>query len=114
MNSTVAIHKMAEHLTAACGADSFDLAVSWSNVSCAACRAELAKTEILGDVKDGAVPADVSSFSELHDHVDANEYGGLCDDRLLDGDDGFPEWVTDMANETQSLVDQWIKDGGLR
>jgi hypothetical protein len=30
--------------------------------------------EIDGDIQAGHVPATVASFSELHDHVDANEY----------------------------------------
>ena len=29
------------------------------------------------DVEDGTAPASCSSFSSLHDHVDANHYGNL-------------------------------------
>ena len=39
---------------------------------------ERSKLEILQDIASGVVPGTVSSFSELHDYVDANEYGGLC------------------------------------
>jgi hypothetical protein len=35
-----------------------------------------AKREILEDIECGLVPSGVASFSELHDFVDANWYGG--------------------------------------
>jgi hypothetical protein len=35
---------------------------------------EQAKTEILEDIIAGIVPATVTTFAELHDYVDANEY----------------------------------------
>ena len=35
-------------------------------------RVERSKREILDDIRDGVQPSDVASFSELHDHVDAN------------------------------------------
>lgn len=111
--STTTIHKMNDQFGATCGAESYDNAVSWSNVNCAACRAELAKVEIKDDAAAGLFPADViCEFADLHDFVDANEYGGLCDERLM-VDDEFPEAVTDMANEVQHLVSEWIKAGGL-
>ena len=37
---------------------------------------ERSKSEILGDVAEGTVPATCASYSELHDHADANGYGG--------------------------------------
>lgn len=64
-----------------------------------------AKAEITDDVKTGRVPRNVTSFGDLHDHVDANEYGGLCDER---GD-----FDIDFANALQNAVDEWIKNGGL-
>jgi hypothetical protein len=36
------------------------------------------------DVRAGRVPQEVQSFGHLHDHVDANEYGGFCIDDLAD------------------------------
>lgn len=36
--------------------------------------------EIIADVQIGVVPRSVRTFSELHNHVDANEYGGATDD----------------------------------
>ena len=41
---------------------------------------ERMKQEILDDIEAGRVPADCPSFSSLHDYVDANCYGGFCDD----------------------------------
>jgi hypothetical protein len=55
------------------------------------------------DIENGALPASVRSFSELHDHVDANTYGGLCDDNA----DVPPE--TQVAMQEQ--VDRWLANG---
>lgn len=65
---------------------------------------EQAKQEIISDVKKGVVPK-VVNFSELDDHVDANCYGGLCDER---GDMSMED-----AAKVQDAVDDWIKRGGL-
>lgn len=65
---------------------------------------EQAKGEILDDMREGTVPTDVTTFSALHDYVDANVYGGLCDD-----DAAFD---VDAANEVQSTVDRWLAAGG--
>jgi len=43
-------------------------------------RTARAKREVLADVASGVVPATVQTFSELHDYVDANGYGGAFDD----------------------------------
>jgi len=40
----------------------------------------LAIVQITTDIHSGRVPATVGAFGELHDYVDANEYGGLCDE----------------------------------
>ena len=75
-----------------------------------------AKAEILADVyADRRIPLDVRSFADLHDYVDANEYGGLCDDEWLalwniDDSDTFHS----VANSIQDTLSRWIKDGGLR
>jgi hypothetical protein len=65
---------------------------------------ERAKREILYDVEVGIVPATCASFSELHDYVDANGYGGAfeCD---------FDPTETDFWNAVQDAVDLWIKAG---
>lgn len=75
-----------------------------------------AKREILLDVAQGKVPASkITSFADLHNYVDANEYGGLCEDT----DDA--DWLRDedlagqmAANWVQDQLDTWIKRGGLR
>lgn len=66
--------------------------------------AEDVKAEILADIADGTMPADVADFSTLHDYVDANEYGGFCDD------DRRADWTTDEWIEVQEIVDQWLKE----
>ena len=38
---------------------------------------ERSKSEILGDVAEGIIPATCASYSELHDYVDANGYAAL-------------------------------------
>jgi hypothetical protein len=69
---------------------------------------EVAKAEILADVARGVVPADVPSFAELHDHVDANEYGG--------GTESFDGSAEACAfwNRVHDTLDAWIKAGALR
>jgi len=75
------------------------------------------KREILTDVINGVVPPTVKSFSELHDYVDANCYGGLCDELgpLSRGHpvDGRRGWV-EPINRLQDAVDKWIRAGGVR
>lgn len=66
-----------------------------------------AKREILADVNDGTVPNTCASFSELHDYVDANGYGGAFE-REFDNEE------TDFWNTVQDAVDVWIKAGGLQ
>ncbi len=70
-----------------------------------------AKREILEDIASGRVPASVVSFSELHDHIDANEYGGACEGSWFNGTDaqrdaGFTFW-----DRVQNAVDAWLKAG---
>ena len=67
------------------------------------------KSEILHDIADGKVPADVMSFSDLHDYVDANVYGGFCEDgnRAIDGLPSHQK--ADVLNYCQYVVDSWLK-----
>jgi len=65
-----------------------------------------AKSEILFDVTAGTIPASCGSFSELHDYVDANGYGGAFE-REFDNEE------TDFWNAVSDVVDAWIKAGGL-
>lgn len=80
---------------------------------------ERAKGEILSDVRTKIVPKTAASFSELHDYVDGNYYGGLCDDDetnplVIAGIMGDTEVDMDVCNEVQNRLDLWIKMGGLR
>ena len=82
------------------------------------------KQEILEDVKSGRVPADCPSFSALHDFVDANCYGGFCEDDVMqallnhyggrDENEGMPDELMDYFNEAQNSIDRWIKEGGIK
>ncbi|MBC7845532.1 MAG: hypothetical protein H7Y10_03470 [Flavobacterium sp.] len=62
-----------------------------------------AKKEILSDIKEGIVPNTVTSFSDLHDFVDANYYGGFCDENYKASKD------FEFENEIQTKLDEWIK-----
>ena len=71
-----------------------------------------AKTEINEDIARGIVPGDVAGFSALHDYVDANCYGGLCDE----GDEGvarvlnYADWIA-FSNDMQDVVHAWLAAG---
>lgn len=75
----------------------------------------MATEEIGGDINSGTVPATVTGFADLHDHVDANGYGGAFDWPTLVGDvDDDPEYVQahcDFWNAVQDVCDLWIKAG---
>jgi hypothetical protein len=66
------------------------------------------KREIVEDVKAGVVPTSVRTFSALHDHTDANEYGGFCAENFTRSDAGVA-----FANRCQNDVDAWLKTGVL-
>ena len=69
-------------------------------------RLERAKKEVLADVAAGVVPVTVASFSELHDYVDANGYGGAFEDDAPDTND-------EMWDAVQCAIDDWIKSGEM-
>lgn len=69
----------------------------------------LAKFEIRKDIATGQVPAHVASFGELHDYVDANTYGGLCDEYVLD--DNAEWWL--FGDLLQDALHCWIASGQL-
>lgn len=68
--------------------------------------ANTAKAEILTDLRDGRFTADdITCFADLHDFVDANEYGDIpCED---------PDEMCAVGNAMQDTLDHWIKAGGL-
>lgn len=76
------------------------------------------KREVLEDVVAGRVPSTVKSYSELHDYVDANEYGGACSDfagefaiEPANDEEAQKQW--DYWNAVQGALDEWIKAGGI-
>ncbi len=73
------------------------------------------KAEIRADVASGVVPASVASFSELHDYVDANCYGGLCDSDSPHHAAAMPDGTVDagFVNSVQDAVDAWLEAGSL-
>jgi hypothetical protein len=66
-------------------------------------------SQILNDIQSGRVPNTVASFSELHDYVDANEYGNLCDESS-----GIDWLSSDYAEAVQNAVNIWIQLGGAK
>lgn len=61
---------------------------------------ERAKDEIVADYQAGIIPDTISRFSELHDFVDANYYGGFCDDNATTD--------YDLIARVQSAVNKWL------
>ncbi|MFC4518498.1 hypothetical protein [Cupriavidus pinatubonensis] len=75
---------------------------------------ELGKRQIQQEIATGRIPPTVTDFARLHDFVDANEFGGLCDD---DGDWSrlFPrtsaseeDALCEAANRVQEALCQWL------
>lgn len=80
------------------------------------------KREIRTDVRCGRIPDNVKSFAELHDYVDANSYGGLCDDATFGQlsaqfgrgrDDDMPSGMSDFITAAQNSVNDWLATGNL-
>lgn len=81
------------------------------------------KQEIIDDIKAGRVSADCPSFSALHEHVDANCYGGFCEENEMEAlmnhfggleEEGMPAALIDYLNKAQNSIDRWIKEGGIQ
>ena len=70
-------------------------------------RLEIIKNAIKADIENGVIPTAVTSFSELHDYVDANEYVI----EAFDGKISFSQKWFKEANLLMDIVDQWLKDG---
>ena len=68
---------------------------------------ERMKAEILADIASGVVPATVADYSELHDSVDANGYGGAFECWTEGVGDGF--WR--FWNRAQDAADRWLRAG---
>jgi hypothetical protein len=81
------------------------------------------REEILEDIRTHRVPISVSSFSGLHDYVDANAYGGFCDDEYAEtlitsfgGRDAETEAMPDaylaFMSLAQTAINFWLATGG--
>ena len=91
-----------------------------AGVDATAFAVDRAKSEVLRDVKYGIMPYDVRSFADLHDHVDANGYGGAFRWSLLPSDDeGNPDsdecadLFRKFWDDVQGQVDTWISSGQM-
>ena len=71
---------------------------------------ESIKKEVRELIADGTIPATVSSFSELHDYVDANMLGGT-EDLLQFDENGDSHCDIDELNAAQTEVSEWLKNG---
>lgn len=81
---------------------------------------EKIKAEVERLMAEGKIPPTVRSFSDLHDHCDANCLGGLCDDEMVDAmiaqhggrddNDGMPSSLMALINEAQEEVGQWLSE----
>ena len=81
----------------------------------------IACIEIMVDIGDRRYDAaDIKSFADLHDYVDANEYGGLCRDDITaraeelmpqrtDADTLATQEFMDAGNSQQDKVNLWIE-----
>ena len=66
------------------------------------------KLEVLQDIQAGILPEDISSFDDLHDYVDANEYGGFTDKNSPNS--RLP--IEDM-NRVQEAIHQWFQAANI-
>lgn len=77
-------------------------------------RIALAKRQVMDDIRSGLVPYHVATFSDLHDHVDANEYGDLIASWVYDGDSQEKhDAYIGVINEVQGSVDRWLRDRAM-
>jgi hypothetical protein len=82
------------------------------------------KAEILADKSKGVLPLDIGSFGELHNYVDANCYGGFCEDSAADSliahfggrdaDESMPQGAVDFMNDAQNEIDMWLRTDASR
>jgi len=66
---------------------------------------ERAKAEIIEDILNGTLPVMPTSFDELHEYVDANEYGGFTEDNATTDYD----FIVDVQTE----LGVWLSPKGI-
>lgn len=81
---------------------------------------ERIKEDVIRLMAAGLIPQTVKTYSDLHDHCDANCLGGLCEDSVFDalmsqhgGHDeqqGMPQGMLDLINAAQSAVSKWLAE----
>lgn len=69
------------------------------------------KMEILADMEARVVPKTVTGFSQLHNYVDANMYGGACEWEDFEACDDEHIAFLDCV---QTVVDRWLASGHVR
>ena len=75
------------------------------------------KAEINEAISEGVIPADVTSFSDLHDHCDANmRADDLFPNAPQSGPsaavlDAFHDRYVSIVSPAQSAVDAWLRAG---
>ena len=77
------------------------------------------KLGIINDINAKILPPNIVDFRDLHNYVDANEYGGFCIEEFAepliqlfggrDEDEGMPQAYIDFMNEAQGVIDAWIR-----
>lgn len=93
--------------------ETFDEAYSWAVFHAGdtlsavlACRMT---EELVADMNTGQVPEDVGSFSEIHDHIDANELA-LEFALSVPGVRGIDNAAVEVMNAAQGMVDAYLKE----
>jgi hypothetical protein len=68
------------------------------------------KAQILDDIHEGTVPADVKTYSQLHDYVDANMYGNWENLAPIENDEQW-DALTTVVGQAQDTVNEWLAQG---
>lgn len=66
---------------------------------------ERAKAEIIEDILSGVLPVMPTSFDELHEYVDANDYGGFTTENFT------ADW--DFIVDVQTELGVWLSPKGI-
>lgn len=67
------------------------------------------KAEILEDIASRRVPESIDAFEDLHSFVDANEYGGFCEDETYEA--VLDQLGESFFTECQEAIHEWLATG---